>query len=188
MNTLYDTKVDGTRLVALEGDLTDQDVDAVVNAANRELQHGGGVAAALARAGGPVVQEESDVWIREHGPLDEGTAAITSGGDLPARHVIHTAGPVYDAGSQRNEPRLREAVRAALDLALGRGLGSLAFPAISAGVYGYPPDDATAILADEVVAWVRAHPSGLSEVRLVGYDDVMAERFAKALRESAVTG
>ena len=188
MASTYETTVDGTRVVALKGDLTAQDVDAVVNAANRELQHGGGVAAAIARAGGPVVQEESDLWVREHGPLDDGVAAITSGGEMPARHVIHTAGPVYDAGSQRNEPRLRAAVRGALDLAVEHGLRSVAFPAISAGIYGYPPDEATAILADEVAAFAREHPSILAEVRLVGYDTAMAGRFADGLRDATVTG
>lgn len=185
--TAYEATVDGTRLVALQGDLTAQDVGAVVNAANRELQHGGGVAAAIARAGGPVIQEESDLWIRQHGPLGDGVAAITSGGDLPASHVIHTAGPVYDAGSQRNEPRLRAAVRGALELALENDVRSLAFPAISAGIYGYPPDEATAVLADEVVAYVREHPSELDEVRLVGLDEAMTERFVRALRDATVT-
>lgn len=188
MATTYETTLDGTHLVALEGDLTAQDVNAVVNAANRELQHGGGVAAAIARAGGPAVQEESDLWIREHGPLDEGVAAITSAGELAAKRVIHTAGPVYDAGSQRNEPRLRAAVRAALETAVEHELRSIAFPAISAGIYGYPPDEATTVLAAEVAAFVREQPGTLDEVRLVGYDEAMAGRFADALREATVGG
>ena len=180
----HETTIAGARVAAVQGDLTRQDVDAIVNAANVHLAHGGGVAGAIARAGGHRIQEESNAWVAEHGPLDEGEAAVTTAGDLPARRVVHVAGPVYEEGSARNEPRLRAAVRGALDAAVDAGLRSLAFPAISAGIYGYPPRDATRILADEVVAYLRAH-GGLDEVRLVGYDDEAARMFAEGLDEAA---
>lgn len=180
----HETSIEGTRVVAVVGDLTAADVDAIVNAANVHLEHGGGVAGAIARAGGPEIQAESHAWVDEHGPLQEGQAAVTTAGRLPARRVVHVAGPVYDAGSDRNEPHLRAAVRGALDAAADEGLGSLAFPAISAGIYGYPPDDATRILADEVVRYCREHPGTFTEIRLVGFDDTAAGRFARGLRDA----
>ena len=158
------------------GDLTRQDVDAIVNAANSHLQHGGGVAAAIARAGGSVVQAESDAWVAEHGPLTSGTAAVTSAGAMPARYVVHVAGPIYRAGRD-NEGMLRASVRGALDAASEVGARSVAFPAISAGIYGYPAPEATAILADEVVTWLREHRGRLDEVRLVALDGEFAALF-----------
>ncbi|MBA2529014.1 MAG: macro domain-containing protein, partial [Euzebyales bacterium] len=103
--------VGGATLVVVEGDLTRQDVDAVVNAANERLAHGGGVAAALARAGGPTVQAESDRWVAEHGTLTPGQAAVTGGGGMAARWVVHVVGPRFRPG-QDNEGLLRQAVRA----------------------------------------------------------------------------
>ena len=179
------TQVGDVTVEVVVGDLTTMDVDVIVNAANKELQHGGGVAGAIARAGGPAIQSESDAWIDEHGPLDEGEAATTTAGDLPAGYVVHTAGPVYEDGSERNEPRLRAAVRAALDAADELGAGSIALPAISAGIYGYPPADATAVIADEVVSWSRNH-EGEAVIKLVAIDDETAELFASGL--DAATG
>lgn len=183
MELVHEGEVSGVRVRAVQGDLTAMDVDAIVNAANRELRHGGGVAGAIARAGGAAIQRESDAWVDRHGPLAEGQVAVTTAGELPARRVIHTAGPVYDEGSDRNEPLLRAAVRGALEAAAEAGLGTVAFPAISAGIYGYPPDDATRIIADEVAGFLGdRHGAGLREVRLVGYDRPMADRFAAAVR------
>lgn len=174
--------VGSTRLVALVGDLTKQDVDAIVNAANVNLAHGGGVAGAIARAGGATIQRESDEWTAQHGPLQRGQAAVTSGGDLPARHVVHTAGPVYESGSPDNEPHLRDAVRGALEAAREAGDRTVAFPAISAGIYGYPPDEATAVLVDEVAGFVRRQGEVFDEVRFVGLDQKTADQFAAGLR------
>ncbi len=168
------------RVIAVQGDLTAQEVDAVVNAANEHLAHGGGVAAALVRAGGPVVQIESDGWVAEHGPLTPGTAAVTSAGNMPARWVVHVVGPRYRE-EQDNEGLLRQAVTAALDAAAGLGARSVALPAISAGVFGYPRDQATAVIATACLAWTEAHPEALDEVRLVGYDAAVTADFAAGL-------
>ena len=174
-------EVDGALLLVVCGDLTSQGVDAVVNATNAELQHGGGLAHALAIAGGPDVQRSSDEWIQRHGPLAPGTAAVTESGNLPAEHIIHVVGPRYTEG-QDNEGLLREAVRAALQTAEELGASSLAIPAISAGIYGYPSEEAAGVIATEVDAWLGAHPQGaVREVRLVGYDEDTAEAFAAAL-------
>lgn len=175
-----------TTIRAVEGDLTAQPVDAVVNAANDHLQHGGGVAAAIARAGGPDVQSDSDRWVADHGPLGDGQAAVTTAGRMPARIVIHVAGPIYQRGRADNEPRLRAAVRAALEAATDAGARTLAFPAISAGRYGYPADEATAVVADEVVRFLRALDPSLDEIRLVGFDAAMADGFRAGL--DAATG
>ncbi len=163
-------------VTALTGDLTLQDVDAIVNAANTNLQHGGGVAAAIVRAGGLVIQQQSDEWTRRNGPVATGKAAVTTAGTMPARHVIHVAGPVYKPGED-NEGLLRAAVGGALDAAVEIGAGSVAIPAISAGVYGYPLVEATAVLTDEVFRWLAVHPMSLDEVRLVGFNEGVTEYF-----------
>jgi O-acetyl-ADP-ribose deacetylase len=165
---------------AVVGDLTRQEVDAVVNAANEHLQHGGGVAAALARGGGPVVQEASDAWVDEHGPLEPGTAAVTPAGDLPARWLVHVVGPRYRR-RQDNEGLLRQAVAAALDAAADLGARSVALPAISAGIFGYPPAEAGRVIAEEASRWAAAHGGSVAEVRLVALDDAGAAAFAAGL-------
>jgi O-acetyl-ADP-ribose deacetylase (regulator of RNase III) len=167
-------------VMALQGDLTAQAVDAVVNAANEQLSHGGGVAAALAKAGGPDVQRESDAWVAEHGEVGPGTAAVTTAGRMSARWVIHVVGPRWHDG-QDNEGLLRQAVQAALGQARELGAGSVAFPAISAGIFGYPRDQATAVIAGEIVAWLAADPGSVSEVRLVGFDADTTQEFADGL-------
>jgi O-acetyl-ADP-ribose deacetylase (regulator of RNase III) len=176
-------EVGGATVRAVEGDLTAMEVDVVVNAANVQLRHGGGVAGALARAAGPDLQRESDAWVRTHGPLRDGVAAVTAAGRLPARHVVHVAGPVHDPARQDNADRLAAAVAAALDAAAERGARTVAMPAISAGIYGYPLDEATRVLARAVHRWLTDHPGTLDEVRLVGLDDTVTGAFRRALDE-----
>lgn len=171
-------EVSGAAIVALEGDLTAQQVDVVVNAANERLAHGGGVAAALARAGGPEVQRESDAWVAEHGPLKPGAAAVTTAGAMAARWLVHVVGPRWRQG-QDNEGLLRQAVRAALNAGRDLGAASIAFPAISAGIFGYPSNEATAVIANEIGRWLTGDRSDLAEIRLVGYDAATAEGFAR---------
>lgn len=166
---------------AVRADITALAVDAIVNAANVELRHGGGVAAAIARAGGPVVDEESRAWVDANGPLEPGVAALTSAGAMPSRYVIHVAGPIHTPDHD-NEALLAAATLAALDLAGDLGISSVALPAISAGIYGYPPDEATLVIAETVAEFLSDQESSIHSVRLVGYDETMAERFAAALR------
>lgn len=179
--------VDGTLVVAIEGDLTRQEVDGIVNAANVHLRHGGGVAGAIVLEGGREIQDESDAWVAEHGPLRDGVAAVTTAGDLRARRVIHTAGPVFDPDRDDNERRLRAAVTAALEAARTEGLRRVAVPAISAGIYGYPPDDACRAIAEEIVAHIHERPGSFDEIRLVGYDGAAARRFETALAAAVTT-
>lgn len=182
MDTVASRTIGSTEVAAIVGDLTRLDVDAVVNAANVHLRHGGGVAGALARAAGPDLQSASTRWVDDHGPLEVGQAAVTGAGELPCRWVVHVAGPVYGEGQPDDETHLRAAVRGALEAASGAGATSVALPAISAGIYGYPPDEATRVIADEVVA-VAPHTE-LTWVVLVGVDRATAERFAAGLERA----
>lgn len=175
-------QLNGRIVSAISGDLTNQDVDIVVNAANEQLAHGGGVAAALARAGGRDVQRESNAWVRDHGPLGPGEAAVTTAGKMPARCIVHVVGPRYREG-QDNEGLLRQAVRTALATANEQSAESVALPAISSGIFGYPPDAASRVIAEECVRWMSSEPGSLREIRLVGVDDEAARRFAAGLDE-----
>jgi putative ATPase len=169
-----------TTIRALQADITTLEVDAIVNAANIHLQHGGGIALAISRAGGPSIQRDSDRWISQHGPLQSGVAAVTGSGDLPCRFVIHVAGPIHSAG-QDNESLLRAAVHGALQAAESQACRTVALPAISAGVFRYPVEEATAVIADAAVSWSAEHPGALDEVLLVGYDEATAQAFGRAL-------
>ncbi len=170
-----------TQITVVEGDLTIQDVDVIVNAANAKLLHGGGVAAAIARAGGSIVDEESQAWVQANGPVGPGTAAVTSAGNMPASDVVHVVGPVYAPGRD-NEHMLRMAVRAALDTAQHLGASTVAMPAISAGIYGYPVEEATAVIADTVRSWLIDNPGVFAEVRLVAFGTDTADGFRAGLR------
>lgn len=184
MDIIAHRRVGEAHVFVIQGDVTAQPVDAIVNAANESLAHGGGVAAAIVAAGGRVIQEESDQWVREHGPVGRGQAAVTTAGALQASHVIHVVGPRYRAG-QDNEGMLRDATIAALDAAASVHARSLALPAISAGIFGYPRAEATKVMADAVVDWLAGHPSTVEEVRLVGFDTGTARDFASGLEAIA---
>src|SRR3954467_201832 len=133
-------KMRETDLQLLEGDITDLQVDVIVNAANEKLQLGGGVAGPIAKKGGPTIQEECD----RIGGTPVGTAVMTAAGNLKARHVIHAVGPRMGEGDE--DKKLAAAVRAALALADRRGVKSIALPAISTGIFGFPIDRAARIL------------------------------------------
>lgn len=146
------------RIRVLDGDLTRLEVDAIVNAANRHLQHGGGVAGAIVRRGGPIIQEESNL----RAPIGVGEAALTTGGDLPAGHVIHAVGPRIGEGDE--DAKLRAAAEASLDLAAAEGFATVAFPAISAGIFGFPIERSAAILVDAAVRRLEGDPGSLREI------------------------
>jgi O-acetyl-ADP-ribose deacetylase (regulator of RNase III) len=141
------------RLSVVEGDITQLAVDAIVNAANERLLGGGGVDGAIHRAAGPKLLEEC----RRIGGCPTGQAVITGGYNLPARHVIHTVGPVYVGGHRREADLLRSCYRESLSLAAQAGLESVAFPCISTGVYGYPKHQACEIAVAEVCQWLAEH-------------------------------
>jgi glutamate racemase len=167
-------------LVAVQGDITRMPVDVVVNAANTSLMHGGGIALAIARAGGRTIDDESAEWIATYGPLVPGVAALTSAGAMPSSYVVHVAGPIYSHGEE-NEALLAAAVLAALDTVDEIKESSVAVPAISAGIYGYPADEATAVIAAAADEYLASEGGSLRSVRLVGFDAIMTERFAAAI-------
>lgn len=167
------------RLWAVRGDITEADVDVIVNAANPGLLGGGGVDGAIHRAGGPAILEECRAVKAglPEGRLPRGRAVATTAGRLPARWVVHTAGPIWSASHDRSEV-LRACYRESLRVADELGARSVAFPAVSAGIYGWPLDDA----ARQAVAGVRSlSPYHVREVRFVLVDDGALAAFAAAL-------
>ncbi|MCS7222158.1 MAG: macro domain-containing protein [Anaerolineae bacterium] len=167
----------GQLIRIIQGDLTEEPVDAIVNAANEYLTHGGGVAGAIARKGGPEIQAESDRWVREHGPVRTGTAAITTAGRLPARYVIHAVGPIWrNRGDE--DALLASAVTSALTLAAEHEVRSISLPAISSGIFGFPKPRAARVILDAVDTFLQAHPDGpIQEVNLCNIDDLTARLF-----------
>ena len=166
----------GRRFKLIHGDLTEQRVDAIVNAANENLQHGGGVAAAIAGKGGPSIQQESNHWVQQNGPVTHDEPAVTGAGDLPAEHVIHAVGPRWGEGDE--DSKLHQAVLASLVKADKLGLQSLALPPISTGIFGFPTDRAAGVILDAVEAFDRDHPdSPLQEIRLTVIDEETLQPF-----------
>ncbi len=163
----FETKVGETKLVLVQGDITKQEVEAIVNAANPDLTPGGGVSGAIHRAGGPKVTEEAAKIRRERGPLPTGEAVLTTGGNLLARYVIHTVGPIWRGGNQGEPELLAKAYHSSLRVALEHGIQTIAFPSISTGAYGYPVEKASRIAIQAVRDFLLANPGKLSEVRFV---------------------
>ncbi len=141
------------RIEVFSGDITTLEVDAIVNAANEQLTPGGGVSGAIHRAAGPELAREC----AEAGGCPTGEARITGGHRLPARHVIHTVGPVWHGGGEGEDELLATCYRSSLNLAQDNGLSSIAFPAISTGIFGYPLERATEIAVATVKTWLAEH-------------------------------
>lgn len=170
----------------IKGDITEQKVDAVVNAANSSLMGGGGVDGAIHRAGGPKILEECVAYVAKHGRLPTGQAMITSGGNLPAKFVIHTVGPIYreNQGKSGNikehqAEQLRSCYIESLKLAVEKRLKTIAFPSISTGAYRYPLKEAAPIAIKAVKDFLKDNPS-MEEVRFVLFNDETYEAYANA--------
>jgi len=180
-------QIQGTTLELVKGDITSMDVDAIVNAANERLVHGGGVAGVISRKGGPAIQRESDAWVRQHGRVRTGSAAITSGGWLEAsgnrRFVVHAVGPIYD-GTPRSAELLGSAVHAALQMADDHGLKSIALPAISTGIFGYPMGEAARVMLEAAIAYLKGE-TGLKRVVFCLYGQSAFDVFSRELEAQA---
>lgn len=172
----------GQIIRVVQGDLTAETSEAIVNAANEWLQHGGGVAGAIRRQGGEVIQQESDAWVQQHGPVHTGSAAITSAGKLAVRYVIHAVGPVW--GSGHDEQKLASAVQSALALAESRQLKSIAIPGISSGIFGGPKDICARVIIQTTLEYLQHHPTtSLREVRFCNIDTLTATTFVQEARK-----
>lgn len=168
------------RVVVKVGDITKEKVDAVVNAANSTLMGGGGVDGAIHRAGGPEILRECKEIRRTQYPdgLPTGQAVITTAGKMAAKHTIHTVGPVYGRGGKDKAELLAACYRNSLSLAVEKGLKTIAFPAISTGVYGYPLDDAAKVSSQAIEKFLNTNTS-IQEVRLVFFSPSDGETFLK---------
>jgi O-acetyl-ADP-ribose deacetylase len=178
MNTILREKTlpNGTKVQIAQGDITTELLDAIVNAANSELQHGGGVAWAISRRGGPKIQQESDTWVRKYGAVSHEKPAYTSGGEMACKYVIHAVGPVWGEGNE--DSKLAAAIRGSLRLADELKLASLAFPAISTGIFGFPKDRAAKIIFAEIEQYFAKNKlSSLKLVRLTLFDQPTVDAF-----------
>jgi O-acetyl-ADP-ribose deacetylase (regulator of RNase III) len=179
MNSVLVEKIfpSGQSLQIVQGDITIEEVDAIVNAANEQLAHGGGVAWAISKKGGAAIQEESDEWIRKHGPVSHAHPAWTSGGLLPAKYVIHAVGPVWGETSD-DDKNLSNAITGSLQVADELKCTSISMPAISTGIFGFPKDRAAGIIFKAVLAYFEKNlNSTLKQVRVVLFDKATIDEF-----------
>jgi len=183
MNTiLLEKKLTPNQTIQIvQGDITTEDVDAIVNAANEHLQHGGGVAWAISKKGGPAIQKESDEWIRQHGPVTHSHPAWTSGGLLPTKYVVHAVGPVWGDGDEDN--KLALAVTGSLCVAEELKCSSIALPAISTGIFGFPKDRAAGIIFSTIEKYFQNNASNLKVVKIILFDQATIDVFLKIWQE-----
>jgi len=175
-----ETTINRTKLTLVQGDITKQQVDAIANAANERLAGGGGVDGAIHRAGGPQIMAECDAIRSRQGGCPTGKAVITTGGNLPAKYVIHTVGPIWRGGNAGEPALLASCYRESLSLALQHGIKTIAFPSISTGIYGYPTKKAAAVALNAVKEFLAGH-EGIEEVRFVLFDTATYRCYENAL-------
>jgi O-acetyl-ADP-ribose deacetylase len=176
-SVLTETKFpSGQKLQLVQGDITEEKVDAIVNAANSNLLHGGGVAGVIVRKGGDEIQAESKAWVEKHGSVSHAEPAYTGAGNLPCRYVIHAVGPIWVEGNE--DDKLGSAVVGSLRLAHQLKLESLAMPAISTGIFGFPVERAAKVIYNAIQDYFLQNPdSGVSLVRLTLYDQSVVKSF-----------
>ncbi len=177
---MMEMEINAASLALVRGDITKEQVDAIVNAANDRLMGGGGVDGAIHRAGGQAIAAECREIRAHQGGCPTGRAVITSAGNLPARHVIHTVGPVWRGGSAGEPELLASCYRESLVLAVAHGIRTTAFPSISTGVYGYPLGAAAAVALGTVRQFLEMR-AGIGEVRFVLFNDEACRCFSDAL-------
>ena len=174
--------INQARLSIIQGDITRQATDAIVNAANSSLMGGGGVDGAIHRAGGSTILEECKQIVSRQGRLPTGKAVITTAGNMKAKHVIHTVGPIWHGGSQGEAELLASAYRESLKLAAENNLSSISFPSISTGAYGYPVDEASRVALKTVTSFL-SETTSIKEVVFVLFDVRILDAYASALQE-----
>ncbi len=174
----HKVEIDSCILELVMGDITQQDTEAIVNAANEELIPGGGVDGAIHRAGGPSIAKEA----RKIGHCPTGSAVITRAGDLKAKYVIHAVGPIYRDGRHGEPDLLASAYHSALNLCLEKGISSLAFPSLSTGAYGYPLEEASQIAIETIISFLQKHKRP-SLVRIVLFSKKAYDIYTKTLEK-----
>jgi len=175
--------INQTKLSLIQGDITKQATDAIVNAANSSLMGGGGVDGAIHRAGGPAILEECKQIVARQGRLPTGKAVITSGGNLKAKHVIHTVGPIWHGGNEGEPELLASAYRESLKVAADNDINTISFPSISTGAYGYPIAEAAQVAISTVASFLKEYAASLKEVIIVLFDRASFEAYSSALAE-----
>ena len=173
--------VNKTKLSLTVGDITKQKTDAIVNAANSSLMGGGGVDGAIHRAGGPKILEECMKIREKQGGCDTGEAVITTGGNLPAKYVIHTVGPIWEGGNRKEPELLANCYKNSLKLAVENGIKTVSFPSISTGAYGYPIDQAATVALKAVIDFLKKDDS-LNEVIFVLFNDSIYKSYENVLK------
>ena len=177
-----DVIINKTKLSLIQGDITKQNTDAIVNAANSGLMGGGGVDGAIHRAGGPAILEECKKIRSERGRLPTGQAVITTGGNLNARYVIHTVGPVWRGGREGEPELLASAYGESLKLAVESGVKTVSFPSISTGVYGYPVKLAAEVALQVIINFIHKDTT-LSQIYFVLFDSTTYNAYEQTLKE-----
>lgn len=169
----------GLTLEICIGDITRIKCDAIVNAANEHLAHGGGVAAAIVRRGGQIIQLESRDWVAVHGPISHEKPAFTSGGDLPCEFIIHAVGPRWGEGNE--DIKLAKTIHSSLQLANKLKAKSISFPAISTGIFGFPVERAAMVILEEITAFSFQDPEfSINKIILVLFDEKTLNTFVKS--------
>ncbi len=179
MIVLKEEIVNGKKIEVVIGDITNEKTDAIVNAANRNLSHGGGVAGAIVRKGGDIIQIESNRIIEKRGPLKVGEAVITRAGNLPCKYIIHTVGPVWGEGDEEN--KLKKAIESSLQVATENLLKSISIPAVSCGIFGFPKKRGTEIIYKTVKDFLKNRETTIELVRLIGVGDEIPNLFREAM-------
>ncbi len=182
-NQAAEVTINQVKLRIIQGDLTQQDTDAIVNAANPSLMGGGGVDGAIHQAGGPAILEECKQIVSRQGRLPTGKAVITTGGNLKARYVIHTVGPIWHGGNKGEPELLASAYQESLKLAADNSLTSLSFPSISTGAYGYPVSVAAKVAISAVITFLQQSTTSLKKVVFVLFDPQTFKAYSSALNE-----
>ena len=179
-----EAKINKTKVSIIQGDITRQSADAIVNAANSSLMGGGGVDGAIHRAGGPAILDECKQIVAKQGRLPTGKAVITTGGNLKAKYVIHTVGPFWHGGNKNEAELLQSAYFECLRLATENKLASISFPSISTGAYGYPVEEAAKVALSTEVSFLKEQDTSLKEVVFVLFDSRTYESYLSALQEA----
>ena len=178
--------INQTKLTLVQGDITKQTTDAIVNAANSSLMGGGGVDGAIHSAGGPTILEQCKQIVAKRGRLPHGKAVITTGGNLPAKYVIHTVGPIWNGGKSNEAQILASSYRESLKIAEAKKLTSISFPSISTGAYRYPLEQAAKVALETVISFLKEEAVSLKEVRFVLFDARTFDAYRHALEQQVV--